>query len=180
MIIGLAGKARSGKDTTGLHLHDVYGATLLSFAQPIKDMLEAMGIEAHYIYGDGKDQTHPEYGITPRRMMQTLGTEWGRALDPMLWINVLLSRYQHIKTQSLDPLVVVTDVRFTDEVDAIRAAGGVVINIDRPGLNSDDDHASEAGISDFDFTIKNNGSIDQLWLKIDDVMREVCNGRYSR
>ena len=150
-VIGLTGRKRSGKDTAGAALVAM-GFTRKSFAHPIKLMLAALllyqGVPGDVIErmleGDLKE-VNSEYlnGRSPRHAMQTLGTEWGRGLiADSIWVDVLLrSCAGHEK-------VVVTDVRFPNEVDALRSEfGAEVYRVVRPGLEAaNDNHPSETQI----------------------------------
>ena len=62
---------------------------------------------------------------SPRILLQTLGTEWGRTVDPDLWVNTTL------KETARHQKVVISDVRFENEARAIIAAGGRVVRIFR-------------------------------------------------
>lgn len=87
-------------------------------------------------------------GITPRRALQTLGTDWGRKkVGPDVWINAALTRALfHIQEGA--PLVVISDGRFENEIDRTREAGGKVLLIEAPGIadKPGDEHASERGL----------------------------------
>ena len=76
-LIGIAGQARSGKDTLASYLLDNLDGVWLrsSFADPLKEMLRAIGVDCS---DDAKAVVSDVYGVTPRHMMQTLGIEWGR------------------------------------------------------------------------------------------------------
>lgn len=78
-LIGIAGPARAGKDTLCSYMLDNLGDdwTRSSFADPLKEMLRAIGVDCS---DDAKAVVSDDYGVTPRHMMQTLGTEWGRNL----------------------------------------------------------------------------------------------------
>ncbi len=96
--------------------------------------------------------------------MQTLGTEWGRALSPTLWVNVW--------ARSLDGLerVVADDVRFDNEVAAVRELGGTVIEVQRPGLaRLAGGHASETGTT-ADLIVKNVGAPVDLGAALDGLL----------
>ena len=106
---------------------------------------------------------HPT--LSPRVMLQTLGTEWGReAVSQDIWINLLLTQAKTVLHEDgstgywdYDPLlgptpssssklvrgVVISDVRFSNEFTAIREAGGSVIRVVRPDTDS---AASKTGI----------------------------------
>ena len=117
--------------------------------------------------------------VTYREILQWLGTEWGRSFDPNLWINDTLGVVTNLQlglgtydpkigyTDSNDPrsappgpfphrLVVVTDARYPNEVDAIRQAGGECWWMDAsrrlPPPDPSDPlatHSSEPKLSDF-------------------------------
>jgi hypothetical protein len=113
-------------------------------------------------YGwDRAKRTFPEI----RRLLQRCGTEAGRqVLGAQVWVNALMNDF--------DPeneALVVTDVRFPNEADAIREAGGVVVRIERPGVGPHTDpggwvHESDVALDhyDFDVTVKNDGTIEEL------------------
>lgn len=147
MIIGLSGYAGSGKTTIGQQLVITGGYRRKKFAAPLKDMLRtflgAQGVTpAHVeqmIEGDLKEvPTAYLNGATPRHAMQTLGTDWGRALlCENLWCDAAM-RDVHIGDR-----VVFDDVRFQNEADAVRAQGGIVMRLTRPGVDRNSGHASE-------------------------------------
>ncbi len=85
IIIGLAGRKASGKTTAAKHLVAELGFTRLSFADPIRNMigdfLLDMGYGVDYVDSlltNQKEQVLAPIGVSPRDLMQTLGTEWGR------------------------------------------------------------------------------------------------------
>lgn len=63
-----------------------------------------------------------------RHVLQTLGTEWGRAIDSDLWVNLALRRARELLVGGA-PLVVVTDGRFRNELLAVRATGGATVRL---------------------------------------------------
>lgn len=157
MIIGIAGRKRSGKNTAA----DVFvarGFDLHSFAEPIRSFVSMLINEE--ITDKNKEAPLPGLGLSPRQLMQTAGTEWGRAQHPDIWLWSLKQR--------LPVMAVIHDVRFENEADFIRNAGGIVIHIVRDGLPSDG-HASEAGIERKagDVVIYNNGSLAHFLLKVE-------------
>ncbi|MEU3265086.1 hypothetical protein [Streptomyces bacillaris] len=171
-LIGLAGAARSGKDTAAQALLES-GWTRRAFADKVRDMLyvanPTLVDEAYFegltslayevdTYGwDEVKEQHPEV----RQMLQRLGTEGGRALlGEDVWVDALFRDYS-----TWGPTVI-TDVRFPNEADAIRAHGGLVVAIRRPGqeLIADAEHASETALRGylFDDVILNDGPVAQL------------------
>lgn len=175
-LIGIAGRAGSGKDTAGSHLVEQHGFQQYAFADPIRAMLGALGAfpAADLINRDTKEVVIDWLGKSPRQMAQTLGTEWGRELvHPQLWILMAQRRWDAAKFAGHS--LVVTDVRFANEADWIRGQGGQVIGLDRPGIEVVSAHASEQfGLSSLaDLVICNNDTIDMLEHLIDQALMEL-------
>ena len=143
----------------------------VSFAAPLKravcNMLHDLGVAGvHYAYTD-KEAIIPEINVSARHMMQTLGTEWGRAcIHPDFWVMIARAKTQRIMADGRS--VVIDDVRFPNEAAMIRDLGGELWRIDRPGVSYNGDHSSEGGLEDItpDRVIVNDGTIDQLLEKI--------------
>ncbi|NBT51514.1 MAG: hypothetical protein EBT12_08190, partial [Marivivens sp.] len=143
----------------------------VSFAAPLKiaalNMLDDLGLSGfRYVYTD-KEAIIPGLGVSARHMMQTLGTEWGRAcIHPDFWVMIARAETQRILADGRS--VVIDDVRFANEAAMIRDLGGELWRIDRPGVSYDGDHSSEGGLDDItpDRVIVNDGTIDQLLEKI--------------
>lgn len=104
---------------------------------------------------------------TPRLFLQLLGTQAGRQLfHPNIWVNILISRYKS------DQKWIISDVRFPNEVKAIKDKGGVVVRIHRPSIltNGQELHESETALdnyNNFDHTFINDGSIEDLVKKVE-------------
>jgi Deoxynucleotide monophosphate kinase len=165
-LIGITGQKQSGKDTATTALCQI-GYKPLRFAGILKEMtqtfLEAQGVDPGTIFrmidGDLKEMPSPNFcGKTARHAMQTLGTEWGRdCIDQNVWVTATLEAAKDF------PLVVISDVRFENEAQAIRDAGGTLVRIVRDGCNGDG-HVSETEMANLkvDFEVSNNGTIEQL------------------
>ncbi len=141
IVIGVVGLAGSGKTLVARHLIERHGFVRQRFAGPLKDMLKAgLGLTDEQLDGDQKMQPLAwAGGSTPRHIMQTLGTEWGRRLiHPDLWVN----RWREVAMATPESCIVCDDVRFPNEAEVIRDVGGFVWRIVRPGLATMD-HASE-------------------------------------
>ena len=171
MIIGLCGKKGSGKSTVGAILGDHYGYERISFATPIKDMLKAMGLRDTEINDPVfKEIVLDEFGQSPRQLMQSLGTAWGReTVKNTIWIEALKKR--------LDPTInyVIDDVRFDNEARFIQEHGGSVILVNRQKASADDQHISEAGIKEHlvDGIINNERGFKELEEQTTRVMEEI-------
>lgn len=98
---------------------------------------------------------------TYRELLQQLGTEVGRVIDKDIWIKALFKDY------SEDKKWIIPDVRYENEANSIIAKGGILIRVTRG--NPTNEHSSETGLINYDkvdYTIDNNGSIDDLIINI--------------
>ena len=152
--IGITGEAGSGKNTLADMLNVNFDTKIVAFADPIKEMLVALGIEDIDKY---KTIPHPVLGKTSRFLMQRLGTEFGRKyLGEDIWIKVLKSRVKDLK------FCIVSDVRYPNEADFIRDNGVLVHIKGRGGIGKE--HSSEGGVvfKDGDFKIDNSFTLQHL------------------
>lgn len=179
MILGIAGRAGAGKDTVGRLLRDNHYYAIVAFANPIKRMLcTLLNVPMEkWEDRDWKETVLPGIGFTPRQLAQTLGAEWGRALSEDFWIRIAKRSIEETKAgfrhhDNLGKNFVITDVRFENEASAIRAMGGLVVHVDRPGSidgTAFSEHSSEAGIERKfnDYVILNDKAISNLAHEVD-------------
>lgn len=182
MLIGIAGQARSGKDTVGSRLVDDYGLQRLAFADPLKDMVAAMlGVARADLDRFPKEMPLPLVGMSPRALFQTLGTEWGRDLVHRdLWVRLAQRQWQLAQRDDGFAGMVITDVRMENEAAWIRDEGGVVIHVERAQRETVREHISEVPLAiDFkrDYRLRNDGTLDELYRRVDDLMRLLAYGR---
>lgn len=169
-LIGFAGQAGSGKSVCANVLMD-RGYKRVKFADGLKEMLRALfrstGIEDFEIErrmeGDLKET--PDDVLldqTPRWAMQSLGQEWGRELiHPNLWVTIWEKAARSAMDDGFD--VVVDDVRYVNEVNAIRNLGGAVHIVTRPAsMLVRRDHPSELFDFKSDGVIVNALSLEEL------------------
>lgn len=173
LIVGICGAKQSGKDTVANYILDTFGGAKVSFADPIRTLLEVTDpivyvFEGAYDYiryndavklhgYDGAKKMYPEI----RRLMQLIGTEWGRRqVHANFWVNLF-------KTSSSfrsEAVLVAPDVRFPNEVEAIHtwSGGGILLRVRREAAEAvEDDHESEAHwrTMNADVEIDNNGDL---------------------
>lgn len=163
-LIAFCGLKGSGKSTAASFLEEEHEFQRLSFATPVKEMAMAMGLTRDQLYDPIlKESLISEFGMTPREILQKLGTEVGRNFHKNIWIDILFFK---IDKQYRSKDITVDDCRFLNEAEAIRKRGGHIIGIQRPGLVADD-HPSEREMVDqwgnmVDTVITNDGSVDNL------------------
>jgi hypothetical protein len=168
LLIGLTGPARCGTSTAQRIIADRYGLARINLADPLKDALGAMlMLDERHLEGELKEQPLPWLGKSPRELMQTLGTEWGRdCVTHDLWLRVAEQRLAHLEDIEGDAYqgAVIGDVRFPNEADWLRANGGTLIHVYRRDLPGVRDHVSETGIAHArgDRIVTNDGDFDDL------------------
>lgn len=159
ILIGLCGRANSGKDTVAALLP---ATSSIAFADPIYEAVAAvLGVPVDTLRDrDFKEAVVPWVGKSPRVLMQTLGTDWGRKMVcDDLWIKIA-----RIRIRNGGQFVVVRDVRFDNEASMILEEGGEVWLVERPGASTCVPHESEAGVSEalITRTVRNSGTIRDL------------------
>ena len=177
-MIGLNGKARAGKSTTAKLLLDRgYADYEYAFAQPVKAMCKALGIDPDDPYWEAnKTKPIPLFGgRSYRQIMQNLGTEWGRQfLGEDVWVRFA----DQIQKTMPDQTMLISDVRYDNEAAFVKSNGGLIIEIQSPISQEVHSHRSEAGIDArfIDFTVINDGTLEQLDL----VLMDIMNGSETR
>lgn len=167
MIVGITGYKRSGKDTLA-QAFVAAGWERYALADPIKAACSVIFDWTPAEIEDRKEITDPRWGISPRRAMQVIGTEvFRRALPDMIpefvdkfWIQRMRWEYEKLYHAHM----IVPDVRFEDEAQAIRELGGYIVRVERPGAQRRDPHPSETGVDDIkpDYTVLNEGNAADL------------------
>lgn len=152
-LIGVTGKAGAGKTTLASMIP---GAAVMQYADPLYAALAAMlGIDESMLRHQAvKGRAIGWLGKSPRQLLQTLGTEWGRGtVREDVWL-LLAERRIEAWREAGAPAVVLADVRFDNECDLIHRLGGEVWGVFRSQA-PEDCHSSEAGV---------NPSLVDLWL----------------
>jgi hypothetical protein len=148
MIIAFCGDIGAGKDTAcnGLRLLNY---KQLAFADPLRQVAATVfGLsQAEMIDRTLKEQPLNRWPfMSPRAILQKVGTECFRDQFPGVWIEALL---RHITPGEK---VCISDCRFVDEAAAIQEIGGILVRIDNPNVTpSVDAHRSQADWKHFDY-----------------------------
>ena len=178
-VIVLGGRKHVGKTTAANYLQRK-GYMKIGFANPIRAMLYTLytdiGISPDHahrmVYGDKKEEHYEELnGLSHRNLAETLGTEWGRHCNGTSFWSVI---WEEKVKRALDEGcygVVCDDLRFQNETYFVHQLGGIVVRIKRPEAEVGKvDHPSDAAEFSADHVIWNNGTLDDLYSRLDDVM----------
>ncbi len=185
IIIGLHGRARTGKDTVARYLATHLMLLSYAFAEPLKQALAGLfHLTQAHLEGDLKEAPLPSIGKSPRELMQLLGTEWGRNLiHPELWLLLAEQNLQLLCEHHQDMHgVVIRDVRFENEADWLRSKGGVIVHLMRPDADAVAAHSSEQGLAwdPNDLVIRNDGSLAELYDKLDALITQLHHRALQR
>ena len=161
-IIGLTGPAGCGKNLVASMVPD---AVVIQLADPIYAALSAiLGIPDTVLRQRAtKEKPIDWLGKSPRQLLQTLGTDWGRTLVAEdIWLRIARRRIAEL-AESGAAAVVIADVRFDNEARMVQEMGGEVWGVDRGPTAEVSPHVSEAGLSPgmVDRVIDNTGTPDQ-------------------
>ena len=145
--------------------------------------------------------------LTPRKILQLLGTEAGREIiHPNIWVNALFSEYNLDDGKVIEPISeenkakypigfapikqqyfreprypnwIITDMRFPNELEAVKKRGGITIRVNRisdeAGQYEVKQHPSETALDNhkFDYVIDNSGSMSSLINKVKEICHEI-------
>ena len=190
--IALMGRAGSGKDTVARYLVQVYGYRRIAFADPLRSMALAVdpiisadaevgGAVTRVVRADrlsdvvgrlgweGAKRHYPEV----RRFLQRLGLEGVREhLGDDTWVEIAIAEISRIRADRMP--VVVTDVRFRNELDALRRWNFLPVWVERPGVSAGS-HLSEAelGPEDADHVVYNDSSPAELYEQVEEALRKI-------
>lgn len=198
ILIGIAGKRWSGKSTAAEHLFLKHKFYELSFARPLKDFCCALFLwdNRHMTDDVLKEAIDPRWGVSPRQVLQVMGTDIMRIALPRLvpdlkvgkwgiWVSVVGRSIQNGLRLGCTRMCI-SDVRFPNEVDYIKAfSNGIVVRLERPelkegpqGEKETSNHSSETALDNYKFawTYRNDGTKEALGDFMDKVFAHVGEG----
>lgn len=185
MIIGVAGQLKNGKDEIGDYLVQKYSLKKDAFARGVKNIFcKSFNVDLEFLENwKLKDEMPPGFSMTVRKSLQFIG-EGFRKINKKVWIDDLFKR-------SIND-VVITGVRYENEMSSIQVRNGQNILIYRPGFMNYDENSSESEIRVFveyfiklgkegkvsekgkfgliDFFIINDSDLSSLYSKIDNLV----------
>lgn len=167
LLIGLTGRAHSGKDTAANLLASIctdagMQTQAFAFATPMRAALRALGVPRQYIeQPELKNEMIPELGASYRQLMQELG-DMGRKLQHDFWVRYVARAISDLPDGF--GLIAITDVRYPNEAEWIRANGGVIVQINRDAAPDVRHHSSEQHFAELqaEHVIDNNGTLAEL------------------
>lgn len=167
-LVGLHGLPRSGKDSVARILISTKGYERIAFADPLKEaaatLLRRPLAECHGINYD-REQVMPEWGFTMRWFLQVFGTECLRdQVRRDFWTRRLDVEIEARRAKDPACKLVITDVRFENETNFLRSLDAQIVEVWRPGLTASS-HSSDQPVP-CDWTIRNEGTLDDLFLKV--------------
>lgn len=177
-LIGLMGYAGAGKSEVARHLCVAHGFDAPHIKAPFAAMFATLLREIGYgeemiariIDGDLKRAIVPELGVTSTQVQQDLGTAFGRnCIRPTIWLDLWCAKVDRLRAAGIP--VVLESCRFPVEVDAIKARGGALVEIRRPGVGPANRHESERVPALADFVLHNDGTMDDLRARADRLVR---------
>ncbi len=170
MIIGFSGGMGVGKSTAVevLRASTSRPVFLVKFAQPLYDIQELAYDRISKVY------KRPADFKKDRKLLQWLGTDWGRdTISQTLWVDLWKARAAAWLESAHDAIIICDDVRFNNEAETIRGVGGKVVRLIGPRGRAEGgigiaDHASERGILDslVDHEIYNLDRLDNFKAKL--------------
>lgn len=169
IIISLSGKKGVGKNTVAKLIAELtpLWCCEVAYADALKgEVAIATGRTIDYI------NAHKEHF---RLILQGWGTDFRRQLDgDMYWINKLDNKIVEIYNEKKVQVLIITDARFPNEVRYGIEVGAICINVVRSSDQSDK-HSSETANDNvvFDYTISNNGTVDELQEQIKTLMQKL-------
>lgn len=141
IIIGLTGLKQSGKSTAAKYLESKYGFKRHNFKDALikelkKNFPDLLGEMVSVHNAESVDKLFEIKPPLIRKLLQNYGTEVRRREDSEYWIR------DWINNRPLANMVV-DDVRFLNEAEAVRLYGGRIVQIIKQGQESNDQHQSE-------------------------------------
>lgn len=181
MIIGFTGKKQSGKTTACNALRERYDvrqsnfkdALIKELKEKFPDLLEHIRSKTFVTEGVATlDLLFQEKPPLIRTLMQNYGTEVRRGDDPDYWVMQWKMALVDLLKED-ETIIVVDDVRFKNEAEAVRAYGGIIIRLNRTDMESTDGHVSETEQDTItaDYTIETGaGMQDELARKLYEIV----------
>jgi hypothetical protein len=186
----VSGQMRSGKNVTGEHIANKFNINTASFAKPVKDIFcRTFGVDVDFVEKwKVIDEPPPGFKKTVRQALQFIGDGF-RQINPDVWVDYAF--------ENNNPDSCYTDGRYINELFRIKKEKGINVLLYRPSHVNNDINESEAQIKRLtnwfieqnmqgdvrnickdncekgcelvDFFIVNDGSLKDLYFKLDEI-----------
>jgi dephospho-CoA kinase len=184
-IIAVCGYKRSGKDTIAKYLNKKYNYKHLKITYKLKECLKLLfDLRDHELETDKKEKINKKWNVTPRKLMQFIGTEIFQYkiqeilpdIDKKFWIKTFLtdSLVNNLRNKK-DFHIVISDIRFIHEYEELKKLNIPISVIKVTNDNIMIDSNEELHISErefikipYDKEILNNSTFDDMYKKIDE------------
>lgn len=171
-LIAVCGYKRSGKDTVANFISDTYGHEHIKIAAKLKNIVKTLfNFTEEQVETDSKEVVDNRWGVTPRHVMQFMGTEMFQYkiqellpnIDRRFWIMNIINETRD-KIDKGYPLII-SDLRFKHEYMELQKYGVYIIRVNKNNIRGTDTHPSEVEFLDIpaDLIINNDGSITDLY-----------------
>jgi len=183
-IIGVAGQRRNGKDEIADHLASILNESesirwhRTSFAKNVKKVFcETFNVDYDFVE-KWKTESCPPPGFEKniRESLQFIGDGF-RKMQPNIWMDLVF--------KNLNKPIIISDCRYINEVNKIKSLDGICVFVWRSGFENNDLNESESQLrpmvdwvmengekppyaDSFDYIVKNNGTLEDLYAKIED------------
>jgi hypothetical protein len=182
-IIAVAGRIGAGKSSAADYLEKKHGYKQVALAEPLKRIaMEVYGLEKRHVFGTQEDKAEllphvsDEWGDarTPRQILEHLGTEGFRAIDPDTWVKLMVRRAKDLISEGWG--VVVPDARLPNEFEAVWSMGGEVWLVEKLGGHQErTGHSSDSLFDEYFLKVRNPdahivaqaGDMDALYSKVE-------------
>ena len=181
-LIDITGYKRSGKDTAGEYFVK-QGYIKYAFAGPLKKACqEIFMFTDEQTEGNEKEKYDERWNISARKVFQIFGTEMFREklvdffpeminIQQNFWTYRFKIWYENQLKNNKNVKIIITDVRFDNEVNIIKELGGINIKVERNNVQNKDQHKSKTSIGKikYDYLVKNDSNIENYHRKLEKI-----------
>jgi hypothetical protein len=188
LIVGFSGHSGVGKDTSNLLLKQILASRSIShgsaaIAAKVKttaySLYSHLGHEHPSYYDSHREERYiklPLIDKTPVEIWCALGD----AMRDCVYTNTWVDQALYAAEESNADIFCLTDVRYPSEIEAIRRAGGVVVNVINPNakpLPSKADHALDNWDGTYDYDLVNDSTTTELENRVDRLSKQLMRRR---
>jgi hypothetical protein len=188
MIIALAGRKQHGKTSVTNYLINTHDFIEYSWAHPLKEFIGRgiLGLNDDQLYGNKKEEVDLEWGMSPRKMLQLIGSDFLRdKFNPNIWVKAgmrKIAKDKKVGNLCVSSSFVFSDCRFPNELNSLynyskkEGTKFASILVLREGYDSDDEHSSENSLANYPFDYKisaKGGDLEALYAQMEGILNAV-------